>query len=439
MIKKQYSNVDVVTMAKTRIKNIFKTASRIELSVSGGKDSICLNDLIFKLCQSGEIDKSKLIVDFIDEEAIYPCVEKQVKSMRLQWLSIGVPFNWWCIQVKHYNCLNQLANDESFICWDETKKDVWIRQKPKFAITNDPLLDERHDTYQKFMYKKNKNCVSLIGVRASESIQRSMNLASRTSQEKMFPIYDWTDKDVWMYIRDNNLEFPDAYKFMYQVGIPINRLRISQFFSIDTIRSLVNMCEFYPGLFDKICKREPNAYMAMLYYDTELFRRQKKNKQAKKDEEVDYKEKFFGMMKEEWRFDNKSMQYVKKRVNRILIKYAKFPDFIVKKVSSYKGIIVRKIESCNIICVKLNSKSIERLLEYPEIQYICLDQYLFLCGMSVLSANKIRLHTNTSLSGKSVGIGVVDTGVYPHKDLTLPQNRIHTFVDLINSFTNSTV
>lgn len=66
MIKKQYSNIDVVTMAKIRIKNIFKTASRIELSVSGGKDSICLNDLIFKMCQSGEIDKSKLIVDFID-------------------------------------------------------------------------------------------------------------------------------------------------------------------------------------------------------------------------------------------------------------------------------------------------------------------------------------------------------------------------------------
>lgn len=140
----------------------------------------------------------------------------------------------------------------------------------------------------------------------------------------MFPIYDWTDKDVWMYIRDNNLEFPDAYKFMYQVGTPINRLRISQFFSIDTIRSLVNMCEFYPGLFDKICKREPNAYMAMLYFDTEMFRRQKKNKQAKKDEEVDYKNKLFEMLKEKWRFDNKSMQYVKKRINRILIKYGPF-------------------------------------------------------------------------------------------------------------------
>ena len=38
---------------------------------------------------------------------------------------------------------------------------------------------------------------------------------------------------------------------------------------------MVKMCEYYPHLFDKICEREPNAYMAMLYYDTELFRRAK--------------------------------------------------------------------------------------------------------------------------------------------------------------------
>lgn len=318
-------DIDKLTDETTSfIRDISKKYKNICNGWVAGKDSICLNDLIFKLCQNGEIDKSKLTVNFIDEEAIYPCVEKQVKSIRLQWLSIGVPFNWWCIQVKHYNCFNQLTNDESFICWDETKKDVWIRQKPPFAIANDPLLNERHDTYQSFLYKKNKNCVSVIGVRASESIQRLINLANRTAQDKMFPIYDWTDKDVWMYIRDNNLEFPDAYKFMYQVGVPINRLRISQFFSIDTAGSLTKMCEFYPGLFDKVCKREPNAYMAMLYFDTELFRRQKKNKQAKKDEEVDYKNKLFGMLKEDWRFDNKSMQTVKKRVNRILIKFGPF-------------------------------------------------------------------------------------------------------------------
>ena len=149
MIKKTYTNIDVVTMARIRIKNVFETANKVAFAISGGKDSICLNDLIFKMCQSGEIDKSKLVVDFIDEEAIYPCIEEQVKNMRLQWLSLGVPFRWWCIQIKHFNCFNMLTNDESFICWDATKKDVWIRPMPKFALKNDPLLKERPKLFRK--------------------------------------------------------------------------------------------------------------------------------------------------------------------------------------------------------------------------------------------------------------------------------------------------
>lgn len=322
MIKKVYSNVDVVTMAKTRIKNVFESVQKVTLSVSGGKDSICLNNLIFEMCQSGEIDKSKLIVDFIDEEAIYPCIEKIVKNMRIQWLSIGVEFRWWCIQVKHYNCFNQLTNDESFICWDETKKDVWIRKMPPFAIKNDPLLIERKDTYQDFMNRKNKNIVQLIGVRASESLQRLYSLANRKAEEKIFPIYDWTDTDIWNYIRERNLDFPDAYKYMYQVGVPLNRLRISQFFSIDTASSLVQMCEFYPELFDKICKREPNAYMAMLYFDTELFRRNKEKKQkSDKEENIDYKKKLMELLSESWRFESKSGRTVYVAVSRLLLKY----------------------------------------------------------------------------------------------------------------------
>lgn len=322
MIKKVYSNIDVVRMAQIRIKNVFESANKIYLSISGGKDSICLNNLIFEMCQRGEIDKNKLTVDFIDEEAVYPCVERIVKNMRLQWLSIGVEFRWWCIQVKHYNCFNQLSNDESFICWDETKKDVWVRKMPPFALKTDPLLDDRHETYQSFMNKKQKDGIQLIGVRASESLQRLYNLANRKSEEKIFPIYDWLDTDVWNYIREKNLDFPDAYKHMYQVGVPLNRLRISQFFSIDTASSLVQMCEFYPELFDKICKREPNAYMAMLYFDSEMFRRNKEKKQkTEKTEKVDHKARLLKMMNESWRFESKSMKTVYTSISRLLLKY----------------------------------------------------------------------------------------------------------------------
>lgn len=117
---------------------------------------------------------------------------------------------------------------------------------------------------------------------------------------------------------------------------------------------------------------------------------------------------------------------------RVLIKYKHFQDSISKKILAYNCTIIREIQPCNIICAKINSKAIERLLEYPEVEYICQDQYFFLCGMSLPTANKVRLPSKSSLSGKGIGVGIIDSGVYPHRDLTLPSNRIARFTDLIN-------
>lgn len=321
MIKKYYSDIDVVTAAKQRIKNVFRTAAKVALSISGGKDSVVLSDIIFKLCQSGEIDKSKLVIDFIDEEAIYPCVEKIVNSLRLQWMSTGVPFRWWCIEVKHFNCFNMLTNDESFICWDRYKENVWIRQRPSFAITDHPLLKKRIDTYQKFLPRLNADAVQLVGLRVSESMQRANALASKKTFDTIYPIYDMTDKDVWRYIYDNNLEIPNAYMFMYQCGVPKNKMRISQFFSVDTAKDLVKMCEYYPNLFDKICKREPNAYIAMLYYDTEMFRRQKKKTQATNDEHIDYKAKVLELLYDDAYFISPSAKKTQQTIQQCCVRF----------------------------------------------------------------------------------------------------------------------
>ena len=118
---------------------------------------------------------------------------------------------------------------------------------------------------------------------------------------------------------------------------------------------------------------------------------------------------------------------------RVLIKYKRFQDSILKKIYSYKGITINHIESCKIISAILNSKCIQRLLEYPEIEYICFDEYLFLCGTSVNTANKVRLSNTNRNKGKSVGIAIIDSGVYPHNDLITPYNRISLFIDLINN------
>ena len=96
---------------------------------------------------------------------------------------------------------------------------------------------------------------------------------SKNVQTRMFhPLYDWRDTDIWRYIRDKELAFPDTYMHLYQTGSTRRQMRISQFFSIDTARSLVKMEEYEPGLMDRITRREPNAYLAALYWDTEMFR-----------------------------------------------------------------------------------------------------------------------------------------------------------------------
>lgn len=91
------------------------------------------------------------------------------------------------------------------------------------------------------------------------------------------------------------------------------------------------------------------------------------------------------------KLDHNLKDYISKNAYksyRILIQYKDFQSSIVKKISSYKGTVHHIIESSNIISAELNSRGIDRISEYPEIKKIYLDEYLFLCGMSVTSANK---------------------------------------------------
>lgn len=118
---------------------------------------------------------------------------------------------------------------------------------------------------------------------------------------------------------------------------------------------------------------------------------------------------------------------------RVLIKYKFFSESLGKKIIGYKGTLIYILKISNIICAKLDKASIERIIEYPEVKFITFDEYLFLCGMSVSTANKAYSYKKLTLSGKDVDIGLVDSGIYPHPDLSTPSNKISSFVDIINN------
>lgn len=275
-IKRQQTlSMNVVQAARKRIINAFSNGLPVYLSMSGGKDSTVQAHLVWQLIREGKIDPSQLVPFFIDEEAIFDEVEKNVREWRQRFLAEGVKdFRWYCVEVRHYSCFNALQNDESFICWDSTQRDNWVRPMPKFAITDHPVLRRRQDTYQEFTAKALTDGIRMVGVRMAESHRRVQAMDSHMSSlsQMMKPIFDWSDSDIWRYIRDHDVPFPDTYLDLYKVGLSKREMRISQFFSIDTAKVLVRLNEHQPGLMDKVIKREPNAYLASLYWDSEMFR-----------------------------------------------------------------------------------------------------------------------------------------------------------------------
>ncbi|MDB0519991.1 hypothetical protein C4R87_19415 [Clostridioides difficile] len=328
-IKRIQASVNVVEAAKQRIINIFNNNVPVYMGFSGGKDSLCLAHLVLTLIQENKINPLLLTVQFIDEEAIFPCIEQKTLEWRRKFIMAGAKFDWFCLEVKHYCCFNELTEDESFICWDREKENVWVRRPPKFAIRNHALFKARQETYQAFLHRMSRDGITITGVRARESIQRLQNIArsmttnkSISSTRQILPIYDWSDKDIWLYLKENKIDIPEIYLYLYQIGTAKNRLRVSQFFSIDTAKVLVKMNEYYPDLMERVIKREPNAYLASLYWDSEMFRRSSSNRKEIEAEEnkKDYKSELLIMFNNMNRyFNTKLKRYTAERYKNLFL------------------------------------------------------------------------------------------------------------------------
>jgi len=105
----------------------------------------------------------------------------------------------------------------------------------------------------------------------------------------------------------------------------------------------------------------------------------------------------------------------------------------IDKIKSLNCDILRHIPGVNCICAILTASAINRLLEYPQVAYITFDSYAHLCGNSILSSNGVSFQSNYTLTGKGIGVGLVDSGVYPHVDLLNPNSKIKKFIDVVNN------
>lgn len=303
-IRKIESRIDVVTASRQRVQNVFKKAKKVYLSFSGGKDSLCMTSIVYDLILEGKIDKSKLTVIFIDEEGIYPSMVKHTENWREKFIRIGVPFDWYCLPFKQVCTLDTLSAGESWITWEPGKEDVWMRTPPPYAIVKSEFLHYAGEmNYQTFCEKRCNDGISLIGTRVAEAYTRLQSIASLDPDidkvHKFFPIYDWKDTDVWLYIKEHDLSFPEIYMRLYEAGVAKKNLRLSAFFGDKTTQGLRWVAETDPDLWERIEKRMPNAYLTMLYWDSEMFARntrKRKNLENKNADNINYREKCIDLL-----------------------------------------------------------------------------------------------------------------------------------------------
>ncbi|MBR4382224.1 MAG: phosphoadenosine phosphosulfate reductase family protein [Selenomonadaceae bacterium] len=175
-----------------------------------------------------------------------------------------------------------------------------MREPPPFAIMEHPLVPYAgYCNYQTFCNNRTRDGIQMIGLRTAESIQRLKAVAFiKRECRKQYPIYDWKDTDVWLYIKENHLPFPEAYIRLYEAGVTRTRLRLCCFFGDSSIQGLRWIAETDPELWVKIERRYPNAYLVLLYWDSEMFKRQSRRRTNLEDdsEPQDYKAKLYDLL-----------------------------------------------------------------------------------------------------------------------------------------------
>jgi len=280
---KKYQEYSVLEASRDRISKTFDEFERVYVSFSGGKDS----SVMLHLVMDEAIKRGRKVgVLIIDLEAQYADTIKHVEIM-VELYKDHIDLHWVCLPLLLRNAVTNF--EPRWICWDEDKKDIWVRDMPVQAKTaKDYPFFIPNMEFEEFMvlfgewYTKGKLTAGFIGIRADESLHRYMAIASKkegllykdfqwtTKVVKnlfnIYPIYDWKTEDVWIY----HGKFPDKphnhiYDKMNMAGVKLSQQRLCQPYGDDQRRGLWLYHILEPETWYKLIARVNGANSGAMY------------------------------------------------------------------------------------------------------------------------------------------------------------------------------
>jgi predicted phosphoadenosine phosphosulfate sulfurtransferase len=286
MAKKHYTNIDVLTAARNRIKETFDSVDRAYVAFSGGKDSSVLLHLVMEEA----IERERLVaVMFIDFEAQYRQTIEHVHEMYHLYKEYIDP-HWICMPMLLRNAVTNY--EPQWTCWDHTKQDIWVRQKPTACKTeHDYPFAIAGMEFEEFIilfgqwYGQGVNTAGFIGIRAQESLHRYCAIATWDKKGRMlndrrwttkivdnvynvYPIYDWLVEDIWRFHavhRDKPCN--QIYDRMQKAGVKLSQQRLCQPYGDDQRKGLWLYHILEPETWFKLIARVNGANSGALYIE----------------------------------------------------------------------------------------------------------------------------------------------------------------------------
>lgn len=259
-----YKENDVFTEAVLRVSMLFDTHEDIIVCMSGGKDSTVLFHIALAVAR--EKGRLPLKVFWLDQEAEWQhTVDYMDSIMRMPEVE---PY-WFQIP---FNFTNSLSAKTNFLkVFDEAEEDRWIHAKSDISIKENPTkYDRYHDLVVQLPAAiTDKKCAVLVGMRMCESPRRRMSIVGSSgkwhgitwctnaigSTRKFWPIYDFTDDDVWTAIAKNRWRYNGAYDLMYRYGVSKKDMRVSALIHETAWHWIEMLQEFEPKTYNRFIAR----------------------------------------------------------------------------------------------------------------------------------------------------------------------------------------
>ena len=263
-----YKETNVFDEALNRIRMLFDNHEDIIVCMSGGKDSTVLFHLALMVAQ--EKNRLPLKVFWLDQEAEWQhTVDYMDKIMRMPEVE---PY-WYQIP---FDFTNSLSAQTNFLkVFDESCPEMWIHPKSDISIKTNPTSCNRyHDLVKQIPAAiTNKACAVLVGMRMSESPRRRMSITGSAGKwhgltwcttaigttRKFWPIYDFSDDDVWTAIARNHWEYNKVYDLMYRWGVRKQDMRVSALIHETSWHAIELLQEFEKDTYNRFIARIPGV------------------------------------------------------------------------------------------------------------------------------------------------------------------------------------